>query len=126
VCMWDRDGMEMLSALRRAREALRAIDPASEAGMRYRTRQELEGLFGEGFDDDVTAELIAVEADYTGFDEFWEALRGGANQSGQWAATLTGNALDEAQAEVSRQLGEPSGPFTLRAAAWAVRATVPL
>lgn len=125
VCMWDRDRMEMLSALRRAREALGAIDPTSEVGMRYRTRQELEDLFDDGFDD-VAAKLMRVKAEYSGFEEFWEALRGGANQSGQWAASLTGDARSEAQAEVSRQLGEPSGAFTLNAEAWAVRATVPL
>ena len=121
LCMWDREGMEMLSALSRAREALGAFDAATEAGMRYRRPDELEGLFSHG--ERVTTELLTVEADYAGFRDFWDALCGGANQSGQWAASLTGDALEEARAEVSRQLGAPSGAFTLRAEAWAVRAT---
>ena len=122
LCMWDREAMEMLSALSRARETLGALNAATEAGMGYRSRNELEGLFNDG--EHVTTELLAVEADYAGFDDFWDALCGGANQSGQWAASLTGDALEEARAEVSRQLGTPSGAFTLRAKAWAVRATV--
>ena len=72
----------------------------------------------------MTTELLTVESDYAGFEEFWDALRGGANQSGQWAAALTGTALHEARNEVHSQLGAPSGAFTLRADAWAVRATV--
>ncbi len=120
LCMWDRDGMQMLTALNRARERLGAIDPTQEAGMRYRTRDELESLFAAGFDAIATG-LLEVESGYSGFDEFWEALRGGANQSGRWAASLTGDALETARAEVYRQLDEPAGAFTLRAQAWAVR-----
>jgi hypothetical protein len=90
--------------------------------MRYRTRGELEDLFSDGFGG-VTTELLTVESGYMGFDEFWDALCGGANQSGQWAASLKGDALHEARVEVFRQLGAPSRAFALRAEAWAVRAT---
>ena len=89
--------------------------------MRYRTRDELEALFDDGFGD-MTTELLGVESPYNGFDEFWDALCGGANESGRWAASLTGDVLREACAEMLRQLGPPSGPFALRAEAWAVRA----
>lgn len=120
VCMWDRHGMQMLTVLRRAREALGAIDPTSEVGMRYRTREELASLLASGFDQ-IATDLLEVQSGYSGFDEFWEALCGGANQSGRWAASLTGDALEAARAEVYRQLEEPSGAFTLGAQAWAVR-----
>ena len=86
LCMWDREGMEMLSALSRAREALGAFDAATEAGMRYRRPDELEGLFSDG--ERVTTDLLTVEADYAGFRDFWDAPCGGANQSGQWAASF--------------------------------------
>ena len=36
----------------------------------YRTREEIEGLFADGFSD-VTTELLEVESQYSGFDEFW-------------------------------------------------------
>lgn len=120
VCMWDRDGMEMLSALRRAREALGA-SPQSETGIDYRTRDEIESLFADGFGD-TTVELLEVEAGYGDFDEFWDALTGGASESGRWAASHTGDDLAEARRAVQRQLGGPVGAFTLSAAAWAVRA----
>jgi len=119
LCMWDRDGMQMLGALQRAREALGALDPATEAGMRHRTREELEALFDDGFEHKTT-ELLVVDAGYADFADFWDALRGGANQSGRWADSLTGSALQDAQAAVFRELGAPSGAFTLRAEAWAV------
>lgn len=120
VCMWDRDGMQMLAALKHAREALGA-GPTSGAGVDYRTRDQIESLFAEGFGA-TTAELLEVEAGYSSFDEFWDALTGGASESGRWAASLSGDDLAEARRDVRRQLGEPVGAFTLRAAAWAVRA----
>jgi ubiquinone/menaquinone biosynthesis C-methylase UbiE len=120
VCMWDREGMEMLSALRRAREE-RGARPQGETGVDYRTRGEIESLFADGFGG-ITTELLEVEAGYSGFDEFWDALTGGASESGRWAASHTGDELEEARAEVRRQLGRPDGAFTLSAAAWAVRA----
>lgn len=123
LCMWDRDGMEMLTALARAREALGAIDRTTEAGMAYRTREELEGLFHDGFEE-LSTDLLVVEASYIDFDDFWDALRGGANQSGQWAAALSGDALEQARAELWQQVGTPSGSFSLRAEAWALRARV--
>jgi ubiquinone/menaquinone biosynthesis C-methylase UbiE len=119
VCMWDRDGMQMLAALKRTREAL-GTRPES-AGVDYRTRNEIESLFAEGFDE-ITTVLLEVEADYSSFDEFWDALAGGGSESGRWAASLTGDELAEARREVRRQLGEPNGAFRLRADAWAVRA----
>jgi ubiquinone/menaquinone biosynthesis C-methylase UbiE len=120
VCMWDRDGMEMLSALRRAREALGA-SPQSQTGVDYRTRDEIESLFADGFGE-TTTELLEVDAGYGGFDEFWDALTGGASESGRWAASLTGEDLAEARREVRGQLGDRAGAFKLRAVAWAVRA----
>jgi ubiquinone/menaquinone biosynthesis C-methylase UbiE len=122
VCMWDREGMELLAAVARAREALASRGQLSDA--RYRTREEIESLFGDGFSD-VHAELIETDGSYTGFDEFWSALSGGAGPAGAWLATLEGEQREAARTELRRQLGEPDGPFTLRAKAWAVRATRP-
>ncbi len=113
VCMWDRDGMEMLAAINRARGAL-GVTPQDAA---YRTRGEIESLLGDGAE----MELLEVDAEYTGFDDFWDALAGGAGPAGVWAASLEGEERVAARAELFRQLGEPDGPFTMTGRAWAGR-----
>ncbi len=120
VCMWDRRGMEMLAAVRRAQQALGPDDPPAD--VRYRTAEEIESLFGDGFGDSHT-ELLEVDSSYAGYDEFWEALSGGAGPAGTWLASLDDERREAAYAEIHRQFGEPAGPFTLRAKAWATRAT---
>lgn len=117
VCMWDRDGMEMLSAVGRTRAALGLA--GERADMHYRTREEIAGLF-----DRPETELLSVEADYTGFEDFWAALAGGAGPAGVWAASLDGELRASVRNELHRQLGEPDGPFTLTGRAWAARARV--
>src|SRR5579864_4373428 len=116
VCMWDRTGMEMLAAIDRTREALGA---EGEGTRRYRTRPEIEGLFGTGAD----VELLEVEGDYADFADFWSALLGGAGPAGAWALSLDDEQRAAARAELFRQVGEPPGPFTMVGRAWAVRAT---
>jgi SAM-dependent methyltransferase len=116
VCMWDGEGMEMLAAVDRAREAL-GFD--REGSRPYRTREEIEGLLGDGAE----TELLVVEASYAGFEDFWAALAGGAGPAGAWAASLDGERRLAARAELRRQLGEPAGAFVLVGRAWAVRAT---
>ena len=120
VCMWDREGMEMLAAVSRTRQALGS--KGHPADVHYRSREEIEGLFGDGFAD-VHTELIETDASYSGFDEFWSALGGGAGPAGAWLATLEGERREAAREELHRQVGEPDGPFTLHAKAWATRAT---
>lgn len=122
VCMWDRQGMEMLAAVQRAQRALGSDSPTAEARVMYRSPEEIESLFGDGFDD-VHTEALEAEASYSGYDEFWDALLGGVGPAGAWVASLDEERRDAARAEVRRQIGEPSGPFTLRAKAWGSRAT---
>jgi SAM-dependent methyltransferase len=122
VCMWDREGMDMLAAVTRTRKALGSELDLPDS--RYRTREEIVTLFTVGFAD-VHTELIETDGSYTGFDEFWSALSGGAGPAGAWLATLEGEQREAARAELYRQLGEPDGPFTLAARAWATRATRP-
>jgi SAM-dependent methyltransferase len=119
VCMWDRQGMDMLAAVTRTRQALGSEGDLPDA--RYRSRDEILTLFTDGFVD-VHTELIETDGSYAGFDEFWSALSGGAGPAGAWLATLEGAQREAAHAELYRQLGEPDGPFTLAARAWATRA----
>jgi len=119
VCMWDREGMEMLAAIHRAQHALDPNRPTPEQLTNYRTRQEIEGLFG----DDVEIELLEVEAGYSGIDEFWDAFAAGVGPSGVWVASLDDAQRKQAREEISRQVGDPSGPFSLVGRAWAAKIT---
>ena len=121
VCMWDRDGMEMLAAVSRTRQALSSSGPVAAADGSYRTRDEIESLFGDGFTGRTT-ELLEVSSTYGGYDELWASVLGGAGPAGAWAASLGDAEREAARAELHRQVGEPEGSFTLRAQAWATRA----
>lgn len=122
VCMWDRTGMEMLSAIQRTHQALGA-EGAAKGRPVYRVRDEIEGLFArEGFAD-VRTELLEVESEYASFDELWDALVNGAGPAVAWAQALDDDGRARAQAELRRQVGEPQGAFTLRGRAWATCAT---
>lgn len=115
VCMWDREGMEMLAAINRTRDALGVHREDSL----YRSRDEIAQLLGDGAE----SELLEVDADYADFEDFWSALTGGVGPAGAWAAALDDEQRTVARTELFRQLGEPDGPFTLTGRAWAARIT---
>lgn len=115
VCMWDSEGMEMLAAIDRTRDAL----GVSRGDSPYRSRAEIEQLVGDGAE----SELLEVDADYVDFEDFWSALVGGVGPAGAWAVALDDEQRATARAELFRQLGEPEGPFTLTGRAWAAKAT---
>ena len=119
ACMWDREGMEMLAAVSRTQQALDPSRPSSEQLTNYRTRGEIENLFGDG----VEIGLLEVEAGYSGIDEFWNALADGAGPAGVWAASLDDAQRKQAREEIYRQVGEPDGPFSLVGRAWAAKIT---
>jgi SAM-dependent methyltransferase len=119
ACMWDLEGMEMLAAVSRTQLALDPTRAGPEQLTNFRRREEIEALFG----DAVEMELLEVEAGYTGIDEFWTALTGGAGPAGVWAASLDDAQRVQAREELYRQVGEPAGPFTLVGRAWAARIT---
>ena len=109
----------MLAAVSRTQQALDPSRPGSEQLTNYRTREEIEGLFGEG----VEIELLEVEAAYTGIAEFWDAIADGAGPAGAWAASLDEAQRVQAREEISRQIGDPHGPFSLVGRAWAAKIT---
>jgi SAM-dependent methyltransferase len=122
TCMWDRQGMDMLAAVHRTQLEVGATG-TTEARTLYRSREEIESLFaGDGFTDMQTT-LLEVEREYTGFDEFWDALTDGAGPAGAWVKALDDERRAKAREELHRQVGAPSGAFTLHGRAWATRAT---
>jgi hypothetical protein len=119
ACMWDREGMEMLAAVSRTQQALDPSRPGPEQLTNYRSREEIERLFGAG----IEMELLEVEAGYSGIDEFWDAFAAGVGPSGVWVASLDDTQRAQAREELSRQIGDPSGPFSLVGRAWAAKIT---
>jgi ubiquinone/menaquinone biosynthesis C-methylase UbiE len=120
VCMWDRDGMEMLAAVNRTQRALDPSQPTPEQRTLYRSRETLKDLVGEG----AQSELLEVESEYAGFEELWSTVVDGAGPAGVWAKSLDDQQRAAARDEMYRQVGSPSGAFTLTGRAWAVRTTV--
>src|SRR6476660_2967205 len=119
VCMWDRDGMEMLAAVNRTQAAVDPSHPTPEERTLYRSRETLESLVGAG----AQTELLEVESEYAGFDELWSTVADGAGPAGVWAKSLDDAQRAAAKEELHRQVGSPSRAFTLTGRAWAVRAT---
>jgi SAM-dependent methyltransferase len=119
ACMWDREGMEMLAAVNRTQQALDSSRPTSEQLTNFRSREEIESLFGPG----VEMELLEVEAGYTGFAELWGSVLDGAGPTGVWAASLDDTQRAQAREELHRQVGEPAGAFSLAGRAWAAKVT---
>lgn len=123
LCMWDRTGMEMLAAVHRAQANVPGSAGPTEARTLYRTQEEIEGLFAGGGFTGVETELLEVESEYTGYDELWGTLIDGAGPAGAWMRALNDQERAAAHDELHRQVGEPSGAFSLRGRAWATRAT---
>ncbi|HLX32789.1 MAG TPA: class I SAM-dependent methyltransferase [Gaiellaceae bacterium] len=114
VCMWDLERQQLLASANHVRERMgeKPREPP-----RYRTAPELQELLGPGAE--VTA--LDVVADYADFEDYWEALLGGAGPLGEWAASLDDARRETARTELIRELGDPSGPFTLTGRCWAAR-----
>jgi hypothetical protein len=64
-----------------------------------------------------------VTAGYCDFDEFWQVMDRRVGPAGQWLASLDADGRMRAHEELFRQLGSPSGPFELRARAFAAAVT---
>lgn len=111
VCMWGVMEMEMFAAIERTAKAI-GVSRESEMGARlYRTPEELRALLAP-LGRVETAEL-EVSADYADFDEFWHALERQVGPAGAWLAALSDEQRSRAREEMQRQLGSPSGAFSL-------------
>jgi SAM-dependent methyltransferase len=116
VCMWDREGMELLHAVNQVQAV---VDPGRSADTlpRFRDADSISELLGDGAE----VELLVVDAGYEDFDEFWSALTGGVGPAGAWVASLDDERRAQAREEFRRVLGDPGGAFTLTGGAWAAR-----
>jgi SAM-dependent methyltransferase len=116
VCMWDREGMELLHAVNQV-QAVVDSGRSADTLPRFRDAHSISELLGDGAE----VELLVVDAGYEDFDEFWSALTGGVGPAGAWIASLDDARRAQAREEFRRVLGDPGGAFTLTGRAWAAR-----
>ena len=114
VCMWDLKEHELLASVMNVRHRMGEEDSEPR---RYRTAAEIEELVGP----EAESAALDVEAPYEDFEDYWSSLLGGAGPMGAWVASLDGERLETARAELMSELGNPSGAFTLKARCWAAK-----
>ena len=123
ACTWDYAGeMTMLRAYwDAAREVAPAAAQVDEAmTMRYANLEELTGLWRTVGLDDVTGGELWVSAAYEDFDDLWMPFPSGIGPAGAFCAVLEPERQEALRSAFARRLGDPSGPFELRARAWYV------
>src|SRR5262245_3108204 len=122
ACVWDHAGGQgPLAAFWRGAHALdpNAIDESSRAGARQGHLRELIGSAGLR---EITERLIAADVEHATFEEWWEPFTLGVGPAGAFVDGLTADRRAELRDICRDELGD--GPFTVRAAAWAVRGVV--
>jgi len=122
ACTWDyADGMKMLRVFWDAALEV-APDEAAQADegttMRYCSSDELTDLWRSVGLADVEVGELWVSADYEDFDDLWAPFPSGLAPSGAFCASLEPERQEAFRVACRRRLGDPSGPFSLRARAW--------
>jgi SAM-dependent methyltransferase len=118
ICMWGVAEHELFAAIDRTAKAVGG-GSSQPGARRYRTLEELVELL-EPLGAVETA-TFDVTAPYDGFDDFWNALAAQVGPAGEWLKALDDAQLAAARDEMSRQLGSPSGRFTLTGRCYAAR-----
>lgn len=99
-----------------------------EAYFRPMTRPgELRAAFSRAGLRDVGEAALTVRMDYADFADYWTPIAAGEAALGKYFATLGGEArrkLEEA-VRAAYEAGEPDGPRSFAATAWACRGAVP-
>lgn len=123
ACFWDIAGGGM-TMLRVFWNAVRRLRPDAE-GEQWRagtSRGDIAARFERAGLVDVVDGALEVEADYAGFDDFWEPLTFAVGPAGQYLKSL-----DDGTREQVRELCRaslPDGSFTLDGRAWYAVGTV--
>lgn len=124
-CTWDYAGE--MRMLRTFWDAALALDPeAPDEGrvMRFQDPADLASLWARVGLRGVETDAVVVEADYADFDAFWEPFTTGTGPGGAYCASLDPERQAALREECRGRLGDPAGPFSLSARAWAVRGRV--
>lgn len=77
--------------------------------------------------DDVVQDSIAIQMEYSSFDDFWTSLAGTDGPYTAYLTTLAANARSKLRGLIQSAYldGDPDGPRSYGATAWAVRGNVP-
>ena len=127
ACVWDATTMPVLrsfwdAALSVAPERAGALDDGQRVG--YDRPEELGELWeARGLGEVATGE-VWVQARYASFDDLFSPFTAGTGHSGACYASLDAAGQRRLRDKTRRRLGEPEGPFTLRARAWWARGKV--
>jgi SAM-dependent methyltransferase len=119
-CVWDgRTG-----ALAPFWDAVHTIDHEveDEASLSGARRGHLAELFEAAGLRDVEEHSIAVDVVHPTFEEWWEPYTYGVGPAGDYVQRLDVDARARLESVARERLG--SGPFTVKATAWAARGTV--
>jgi SAM-dependent methyltransferase len=76
---------------------------------------------------DVREALLTIRMEYAGFEDFWGPYLGGQGPGGEYVVGLDAAARERLREHVHRAYldGEPDGPRSYAASAWAVRGVAP-
>jgi SAM-dependent methyltransferase len=122
ACTWDYGGgMTMLRTFWDATLALDPDAPDEARGMRFQVASDLHEVWVDAGLTGVETDSLAVEVAYRDFGDFWEPFTGGVGPAGAYYVSLDEDRRAALREECRRRLGNPDGPFTLGAEAWAVR-----
>jgi len=129
ACVWDYEGgMTLLGA---AWAAARTVDEGSARSFGADRRLpnshpgELEALWHGAGLVEVEMGRIEASAEYDDLDDLWYPFAVGVGGLGRFAGSLDEEGRSRLKRELGRNLGDPVGPFCLRAAAWYVRGRAP-
>ena len=86
--------------------------------MRYSNLRELTDLWRDVGLDDVEGGELWASAAYEDFDDLWAPFPSGIGPAGAFCAALDPEDQEALRTAFARRLGDPSGPFELRARAW--------
>jgi SAM-dependent methyltransferase len=119
TCMWEVDGVEMMKALNEIRQRLSpgGPTPATE----YRDEASLRTLFEEAGLREVETTRIEVSVEYETVDELWEPAIHVGGPGGPAADAYTPEQLAQGRAIFEEALGNPTGRYSLKGRAAAVR-----
>jgi len=121
ACTWEYEGMRMLRTFWKAAASVDPDAPDESRVMRFQGAEALDALWHETGLREVETAPLDVAVEYEDFDDFWLPFEGGIGPAGEYLASLGPHARVQIRDECFRCLGEPAGPFTQTARAWAVR-----
>jgi hypothetical protein len=95
-----------------------AGDESTLAGVR---EGDLARIFSDAGLGEPVQDRLGVRVDYPSFDVWWEPYTLGVGPAGDYLGGCSTEQVEDIRRACSDRLG--SGPFSIRAVAWAVRAT---